>query len=428
MRKVLTILALTSAFSNLLLFIRPRSQSGKTLLWIPKLIAGAFVTVSSFLSGIAAIFGLANCNWKLASTGVASASLAAKFLLDIPSADTQFRREFSSGWQEQIPGARKDLMLNRRISLLARAPQGARCECNVVIGQNRNKKLLLADLWHPPAGMPATGVGLIYAHGSGWRVGDKDMGTRTFFQRLASEGYVILDLAYTLWPEAGLQTMVSEFNQAILWMKANQNSLIIDPERIVLMGGSAGGHLALLAAYTPNHPAFMPADETGDTTVCGVVAFYPPVDLSKLQIETNLNSQSSPKLMDKLANGMLKKIFMIEEHFDPDADEQVELSDFLVEILGGNPDEIPEMYELLSPISHIGPQCPATLLLQGSDDLFNLAEPLREFYQKLQFVGVTSILVEYPHTEHAFDLVFPSISPVAQSATYEVERFLALIA
>jgi acetyl esterase/lipase len=52
--------------------------------------------------------------------------------------------------------------------------------------------------------------------------------------------------------------MVADIHEAILWMKSRSEELMIDHEKIVLMGGSAGGQLALLAAYTTSHPAFCP--------------------------------------------------------------------------------------------------------------------------------------------------------------------------
>lgn len=52
---------------------------------------------------------------------------------------------------------------------------------------------------------------------------------------------------------------------------------------------------------------------------------------------------------------------------------------------------------------------------------------MRTLARKLEDAGVPVVLVEYPQTEHAFDLILPEISPVAQAALYEVERFLALV-
>ncbi len=108
-------------------------------------------------------------------------------------------------------------------------------------------------------------------------------------------------------------------------------------------------------------------------------------------------------------------------------DDEGQLMEFLVHIIGGTPEDCPEAYRLLSPTTYVGADCPPTLLIQGSDDIFQLEEGVRQLYQDLQQAGVKSLLIEYPHTEHAFDIILPRVSPVAQSAIYEVERFLSLM-
>jgi acetyl esterase/lipase len=97
-------------------------------------------------------------------------------------------------------------------------------------------------------------------------------------------------------------------------------------------------------------------------------------------------------------------------------------------LIGGFPEEIPDRYSLLSPAAHVQAGCPPTLLLQGTDDFFQLLPGVQRLYKSLQAAGVPSILVEFPNCEHAFDLILPQISPAAQAATYDVERFLALMA
>lgn len=98
-----------------------------------------------------------------------------------------------------------------------------------------------------------------------------------------------------------------------------------------------------------------------------------------------------------------------------------------MDILGGTPDEIPEVYQLCSPIEHINQACPPTLLIQDSDDVFGLTPHVRRLQQLLEEAGVPVVYLEYPHTEHGFDLILPQISPVAQAATREVQRFLTLL-
>jgi acetyl esterase/lipase len=98
-----------------------------------------------------------------------------------------------------------------------------------------------------------------------------------------------------------------------------------------------------------------------------------------------------------------------------------------VNLLGGEPDGIPQIYALFSPLTHVHPGCPPTLLIQGEDDLITPLGASRDLYNKLVRAGVPAVLIVFPQTDHGFDLVLPLISPTAQAALYDIERFLALI-
>jgi acetyl esterase/lipase len=95
--------------------------------------------------------------------------------------------------------------------------------------------------------------------------------------------------------------------------------------------------------------------------------------------------------------------------------------------MGGTPEEVPDVYDLASPITHVSPECPPTLLLQGELDVIVPTYATREMHQKLLEAGVPSVYVEFPQTNHGFDLILPRISPSAQAATYDVDRFLAVV-
>jgi acetyl esterase/lipase len=415
-----------SALLSIVPFVKPRDRSAVTLLWLPKLMAGAFSPILGLVGGLGAVLGLARRDWKLAGAGFVGAGLVARYLGDIAAAKGQFEAAFEPDGPARPP----DSVPFRRWSLPAGAPGEVRFQRDVVYGQSSiDGGALLADLWQPPSGAPRSGLGVIYVHGGAWRIGDKHMGTRTFFRRLAGQGHVILDISYTLWPEAGIPVMVSEVKQAIRWLKENALAHGVDPERVVLMGGSAGAHLALLAAYTPDHPAFQPAPDAGDTSVRGVVAFYPPVDFVTMPPPGGQDAASAPGLLDRAAGAMIRGLFMLQaEEVEAKVGREVDPDDFLAALLGGRADEIPETYRLLSPIYHVGDHCPPTLLLHGRDDVFGLTPGVRRLYQALQGTRTPAILVEFPHTEHAFDLVLPQLSPVARAATQDVMRFLARLA
>ena len=82
---------------------------------------------------------------------------------------------------------------------------------------------------------------------------------------------------------------------------------------------------------------------------------------------------------------------------------------------------------LASPITHVGPGSPPTLLLQGEHDCFLPPQITQALYKELVQSSVPCIYIEYPQTGHGFDLLLPRFAPAAQAAFYEVERFLALM-
>jgi len=417
MNRLLAILTTLLALLSAVPFIRPRTLAGEALLWLPKLLGGALSPVTGMIGTLAALIGLARRDWRLAGTGLLGIGLAARLAADLPDVDQELAGVPGSSAEGLAPSTQEPLVLAR----LFRHTGSAEIERDLVFGHNpESGQALRADLW-PPSNHPPSGLGLIYAHGSGWRIGDKDMGTRPFFRRLAAQGHLVLDIAYSLWPTAGLPAMVAEVNQAVLWLKENGPAYGVNPDRVVLMGGSAGAHLALLAAYAPGHPAFRPAGAAGDTSVRGVVAFYPPVDLLAQQDEAGDCPPSSPGLVDRITQAMLKRLFRVQD----EGGRKEQSFDLFTEMLGGTAAEIPGTYRLLSPIYHVGAHCPPTLLLQGSDDLFGLAPAVRRLQACLRAAGVPSALLEFPHTEHGFDLLLPHISPTARVATRAVEQFLA---
>jgi acetyl esterase/lipase len=429
MNTMLKLLTYLSVILGALLFIRPKDSSINTLLWIPKLISSAMSPILGFAGGLGVLLGLMRRDWQLTGTGLLGAGLAARFIADIPASSDQFAQAFGPDWHVRIPQELRDSAAAGR-SWISSLPDGKfEFQRDLVIGSKPKRgKPFLVDLWQPGQDMPRSGLGIIYAHGSGWRVGDKDMLTRPFFRKLVGDGHVVVDIAYTLWPEADIPTMVSEVNQAVLWLKENADIYRVNPERIILMGGSAGAHLALLAAYNPDQPKFWPDRVEGDTSVRGVVAFYPAVDILDLYSKIRQDVPANPRPIDYLANAIFDRIFKLPKDLPKSNEENGSgIDNYLVDILGGTPDEIPEVYYLCSPIEHISKACPPTLLIQGSDDVFGLTSQVRRFHQSLQEAGVPVIYLEYPHTEHGFDLVLPQLSPTARAATRAVERFLALL-
>jgi acetyl esterase/lipase len=423
-------LALFSAAVGGLLFLRNKMPCGLAL-WIPKLMAGALTPFALLAGAASAVVGMLVGVPMAVLAGAFGAVASARFLNRVTAGHDGFEKAFGPDWEAQIP-------LDRRLRLPAqrwtwRLPASPEPGLQkdipfwTIPGSDRQ---LLCDLWTPAESVIPSGLALIYFHGSAWVMMDKDVGTRTFFRHLAGQGHVVMDVAYRLSPETGMDGMVGDVKRAIAWMKTHAAEYGANPERIVLCGASAGGHIAMLAAYAPTKPKLTPKDvRQADLTVRGVISEYGPSDLSACYFHTNQDKttarvQAQPAAISEppaITQRMLGRNYQ-RLGFNKGAD----AGSFKL-MLGGAPAEVPEKYALYSPINYVHPGCPPTLLIQGEDDLITSVDATRQLYQKLVEVGVPAINVVFPQTDHGFDLALPEISPTAQSALYDIDRFLALM-
>ena len=109
-------------------------------------------------------------------------------------------------------------------------------------GADWNKKM---DLYLPPATSKPTPV-IINFHGGGWVSGVKENqsgGFKMYFQ----EGYAVANVEYRMTHEAKAPAAIEDARCALIYIIKNAKALNIDVNRIVVVGGSAGGHLAMMA-------------------------------------------------------------------------------------------------------------------------------------------------------------------------------------
>ncbi|MCK6691134.1 MAG: alpha/beta hydrolase [Thermoanaerobaculia bacterium] len=440
MKFVFQILVTLLAAINLLLawpaLYRLR-QPTTLALWGIKVFISA-ITPLLFLTGVlTAIAGLA-LNWTPAiALGSAGALL---FLIHIiavtraPDSSTDFDQAFGPDWEKRLPEESKAGFLPRRYVFRLPATPDPVFEQNIVFYTiPHTNRQVLCDIWQPPKQVKRSGLAFIYLHGSAWAVLDKDFGTRPFFRHLANQGHVIMDIAYRLFPETDFMGMTQDTKHAIAWMKANAAAYGVNPDRIVIGGGSAGAHIALLAAYTDQNRQMMPEDlASADISVRGVIALYGQSDLEATYYHTcqHLVTRSALSQKKKGESGGMpswaQKSLGKDFHrlgFDKDAEPGI-----LAPILGGTPAEKADVYALFSPVTHVHPGCPPTLILHGKHDILAPVKAIRQLHGRLTQAGVPVVMHLIPLTDHAFDMILPKISPSAHNAYYDAERFLALLA
>lgn len=115
-------------------------------------------------------------------------------------------------------------------------------------------------------GLPA----ILYFHGGGFVAGSPDMMAAASFELTQKSGAVVVAVDYRLAPETPFPGPLEDCYAALQWMHAQSDSLSIDPERISLMGDSAGGGLAAATALL--------ARDRGDIAIRSEFLIYPMLD------------------------------------------------------------------------------------------------------------------------------------------------------
>lgn len=232
---------------------------------------------------------------------------------------------------------------------------------------------------------------VVEIHGGGWVIGNKTQQGIPLLNHMVGLGWVGININYRLAPRSKLPAQVIDCKRAIAWIREHADSLGIDPDMIVVTGGSAGGHLSSLTALTANDPQFQPGFEDKDTSVAGAVPFYGVYDL--------LDTERA------MVPGFLE---YIEDY-----------------VLGAKIKDSKELLTSVSPRFRVHPDAPPMMMIHGTVDTLAPVEQGRAFARILADVSEHTVLfVECAGANHAFD-VFPSVRSVR---TIEfVERFLEAV-
>ncbi|HEX7958108.1 MAG TPA: alpha/beta hydrolase, partial [Pyrinomonadaceae bacterium] len=233
---------------------------------------------------------------------------------------------------------------------------------------------------------------VIVIHGGSWSGGEKS-DFASYDSWLAAGGRVVFDVEYRLANGAQrFPAQVVDIKCAIAWVKSHAAQYDVDPERLALLGRSAGGQLALLAAYTANDPTLRPDScDAQDTSVRAVISFYGPTDLAW-------------------------------DYAHPGRPDVIDTARVLENYLGGSPASAPQAYASASPTEHVTSQTPPTLFLHGGHDQLVRPENVERIIPKLAAAGVPFTYVYLPWANHGFDYNFNGWN--SQLARAEMDKFL----
>lgn len=400
------------------ILLNPHSGPLHFMLWLPKLLADALSPLLMVCNFLVGLLGLKRRDWLFVLIGGMGTAVSLKHFTDTTTPqESDFVAAFGTNWQARIPADTQAKLSTRRWRLIFKQQPRGLIERNVAYGSNPDTPddvRLYADIMHPPEDVARSGLALIYVHGGGWAYGQRNISKFPYFRQLSSQGHLIMDIDYTLNPKTSVPGMAMDVKRAIIWLKTNAKRYQINPDRIVLAGQSAGGHLSLLAAYTGNYLTLQPDGSAVDTSVRGVISYYGPPDMAALhddvaaRFNVLLRGQVGQSLQDRVGY----------EHT---------LTHGVAGLVGGSVLDTPEMYRLISPISYVDADCPPTMMIHGTHDLLVSHREVERLLVALRQHEVPAVYIPMPGCDHSFESVLPRISPSAQTAAYYMERFMALM-
>jgi acetyl esterase/lipase len=249
-------------------------------------------------------------------------------------------------------------------------------EPGVVCGSGGDRELR-CDVFTPPAGT-ANGVGVLLVHGGGWARGERSQ-LRGYGILLGRLGYTCVACEYRLAGEAKWPAQLHDVKAALRWMRANSGQLGIEPAKIAVSGNSAGGHLSLMLAATPNHDEFEGSGghAGAGTEVAASIAFYAPTNLG---VPHQAADRRNPGATEDAAP---------------------ELPDAIAFLFG--PDASSARRRSASPITYAAPAFPPTLLITGNHDVVVPSDESVRMYRALVTAGARAELHVYDGAPHAFD-------------------------
>jgi acetyl esterase/lipase len=239
-------------------------------------------------------------------------------------------------------------------------PAGYTAQLNVVYTTVDNWEGKV-DLYLPPASKKGSPV-IINIHGGGWKNGVKE--SQGGFSAFFKAGFAVANLEYRLTGQATAPAAIEDVRCALIYLIKNAETLHIDKNRIIIMGGSAGGHLALMGGLLGNDHRFdtnCPGVE--DIKVAAIIDKYGITDVWDWAYGKNITSKSATSWLGDKAK-----------------DEKFAAS--------------------VSPMTYVNKNSPPVLIVHGDADPTVPYQHSVDLHKKLLSVGVKTEFITVPGGLH----------------------------
>lgn len=232
--------------------------------------------------------------------------------------------------------------------------------------KNVNGKSLQLDFYRP-RGVTESLPLLVFIHGGSWK-GGKRSDYLVYLIGFAEKGYMTATVSYRLLRDSIYPAAVEDVTDAFMWLFENGEKYGYDPNRIAVVGGSAGAHLALLAGYgwqNSRNLAGGTRNPAENRRIKAVVDIYGPVDL------TTPYARNQPLVQS---------------------------------FLGHSFEENPALYREASPMAYLSDSVPPTMILHGTSDKLVPVSQSDVLKNRLDSIGIPCEYYRVPLWPHAMDI------------------------
>lgn len=207
---------------------------------------------------------------------------------------------------------------------------------------------------------------VVWICGGAWLTMDRSAHL-SYLSFLAEHGYTVASVEYRTSNEAKFPAALTDVKAAIRYLRANAERYNIDPDRIATSGESAGGNLALMAAFADNSEFEVGANLNFSSAIQACVPWYPVADVAKFEYED-----------EKLAAASYESAYVGVNVYD-------------------NPDKAKEA----GPVGYVKATNPPVLILHGDNDHTVPIEQSRKLVKMLEEEGCDATLLEIKDADHA---------------------------
>lgn len=274
------------------------------------------------------------------------------------------------------------LVISQAQSIPAQEPNYSRQE-DVIYGRKHGMALTM-DVFTPKG--PANGAAVIMVVSGGWFSAHEAINV-AFFQPLLDRGYTVFAVVHGSQPKFTIPEAIADLHRSVRYIRHRSADFKIDPERIGIMGGSAGGHLSLMqgVAGTVGKPDAKDPVERQSSRVQAVACFFPPTDFFNYGKEGE----------NALGRGILANFrapFDFQE-YDQQKKEFVPITDEA---------RVNEIGKQISPVYHVTADDPPTMIIHGDADLLVPIQQAQSIMAKFEEVKVPHELVVKPGAAHGW--------------------------